>query len=348
MGGEIEMEFVDVEGKGGFFHRDLPYQKVKTRSPQVKMDKAVLSAVVKQSENLNYKLEFRFSDSKAYVDKHYARFHLPSLNTRLEMCKNKPFIATNRRTVAYPLLGTAFWKGREYHILSVITFDLSENISLEAGASFAMKRPLGTDDAAEDQSFKMIVYGDYDSKDGQTIEHGGMLSIRAFGLHGVGWFYTGELIDDFDWKTQLSQSFSGYDELGDSQDVPHWWYGGRFDLNYYDVHLRTEFIRSQDDLLPRDGYYLEGSYQIRVGNQLPLKGIQPLIRHGVLTVRDHPELLGNPMTWDRTMTTVAAFLPLNDYVTLKAEYYFLREVTGDRSEDHTNDDQLLIQIEYQF
>ena len=47
MGGEIEMEFVDVEGKGGFSHRDLTYQKVKTRSPQMKMDKAVLSATVK-------------------------------------------------------------------------------------------------------------------------------------------------------------------------------------------------------------------------------------------------------------------------------------------------------------
>ena len=33
-----------------------------------------------------------------------------------------------------------------------------------------MKRPLGTEDAAEDKSFKMLVYDDYKSLDGQTIE----------------------------------------------------------------------------------------------------------------------------------------------------------------------------------
>ena len=43
--GEIEMEFVDVEGAGGFSNQDLSFQKVKTRSPHMRIDKAILEVV---------------------------------------------------------------------------------------------------------------------------------------------------------------------------------------------------------------------------------------------------------------------------------------------------------------
>ncbi len=54
-GGVVEMEFVDVEGSGGFAHRDLTFQKVKTRSPHARIDKAVLSTKIIYNENLYYK-----------------------------------------------------------------------------------------------------------------------------------------------------------------------------------------------------------------------------------------------------------------------------------------------------
>ncbi|HIC51083.1 MAG TPA: hypothetical protein EYO96_00370, partial [Candidatus Marinimicrobia bacterium] len=181
-GGEVEMEFVDVEGPGGFTNQDLTYQKVDIRSPHMRIDKAILSTRIDYSENLYYKFELRFGDKKANVDKHYARLTLPSLGTRLEIGKNKPMIATKRHTEGYPLIGTAFWKGREYHITSETELNIMDNINLELGLSFAMKRPIGTDDAAEDKSFKMMVYGDYDDKDGQTFEYGGMFGLKAFGL----------------------------------------------------------------------------------------------------------------------------------------------------------------------
>ena len=349
LGGKVEMEFVDVEGEGGFAHQDLTYQKVKTRSPHMRIDKAVLSTKVFYSKNLDYEIQFRFNDSKAYIDKHFATLRLPSLHTKIEIGKNRPMVHTKRYTEGYPLIGTAFWKGREYHISSKTKWALTDNIKLVGGFSFAMKRPIDSDDAAEDKSFKMIVYGDYATKDGQTFEYGAMGGFEAFGFYGLGWYYTSKLIDDYDWKTQLSQSFSFYHDLGDKTDRTHWWYGGRIGFDKFNLRARAEYIESIDGLLPRDGYYAEGSYRIKKFSEiLPVRDVEPLVRYGALTVRDHPEVLGNPATWDRTMTTLAMLAHVNSYLTFKMEYYILDEVTGDVVEDHVKDNQFLFQVMYEF
>ena len=100
-GGEIETEFVDVEGPGGFTNQDLTYNKVKNRSPHMRIDKAVLSTRINYSENLYYKFELRFGDKRANVDKHYARLELPSFRTLVELGKNKPMIATKRLSLIH-------------------------------------------------------------------------------------------------------------------------------------------------------------------------------------------------------------------------------------------------------
>ena len=40
------------------------------------------------------------------------------------------------------------------------------------GSTVSLKRPLGYDDAAEDKSFRMLVYDDSRVIDGQTLEYG--------------------------------------------------------------------------------------------------------------------------------------------------------------------------------
>lgn len=349
LGGEVEMEFVDVEGKGGFTHQDLTYQKVKTRSPFMSIDKAVLSTKVFYNENLTYEIQFRFNDKEAYVDKHFATLKVPAYNTQFEIGKNRPMIKTSRKTEGYPLIGTAFWKGREYHITSKTNFDINDDIKLTGNLSFAMKRPLDSDDAAEDKSFKMMVYGDYLKKDGQTFEYGVSGGFKAYGLYATGWYYISKLIDDYDWKTQLSQTLALYDALGDKTDRTHYWFGGRVGLNKWNMNLRGEFIKAQDGLLPRDGYYAEGSYVLDVSHILPIRSFEPLVRYGALTVRDHPELLGETETWDRQLTTLALLTEVNDYLTIKTEYYLLNEVTGGTgSDDHVDDNQLLVQFDFKF
>ena len=360
LGGEIETEFVDVEGPGGFTNQDLTYNKVKNRSPHMRIDKAVLSTRINYSENLHYKFELRFGDKRANVDKHYARWSLPSFRTLIELGKNKPMIATKRHTEGYPLIGTAFWKGREYHITSKTQYELGENIQADLGLSFAMKRPLGTDDAAEDKSFKMMVYSDYEDRDGQTFEYGGSLGMKAFGVSADGWYYTGKLIDDYDWKYNLG-FLPGYDDIADSKDEwaeddkTHWWYGGRVGVDQKNIHIRAEYINALDGLLPRSGFYVEGSYRMKLDQ---IKNIEPLVRFGNLNIERHEETMGDPQTWDREMITLAFLCRLNDYLSIKTEYYLLNEITGGKKTtdddgkvvDNTrvNDNQFLLQLKFEF
>ena len=287
----------------------------------MRIDKAVFLAEVQYSENLYYHVEFRFGDQEANVDKHYARLTIPAVNTQFELGKNKPMISTKRETEGYPLIGTAYWKGREYHLTGMTDYNLGDNVALFTGLSFAMKRPLTTDDAAEDKSFKMMVYGDHANKDGMTFEYGATAGLKAFGLSGQGWYYTGKLIDDFDWKTQLG-GLPGYDDIADAYDEPeddltHWWAGGRVGFDRWNVHLRAEYISSQDGLIPRDGYYIEGSYELKAPKFLPIKNIEPIARYGELNMQRHSPVLGDPETWDRQMITIGVLTRINDNITIK-------------------------------
>jgi len=359
LGGEVEMEFIDVEGPGGFSNQDLTVKKVKNRSPHMRIDKAILSAKVDYSENLYYSFEFRFGDQDAYIDKHYARLNVPSINTQFEIGKNKPMIAISRKTEGYPLIGTAFWKGREYHITSETKTNIGP-LKLTGGLSFAMKRALGTDDAAEDKSFKMLVYDNYNSKDGQTFEYGAALGLEAFGFSTQGWYYTGELIDDFDWKMSLG-FLSGYNEFAkvtpgvEKDDLTHYLYGGRVGFDRGGIHARAEYIKAMDGYLPRSGHYVEASYQIKLKQGASIK---PIVRVGELNLDLLSPSLGDPATWGRSMTTLGLLTQLNDFLSMKIEYYLLGETTG--GEKTTNfegkvvdnrsvkDNQLLLQIKYEF
>ena len=109
-----------------------------------------------------------------------------------------------RITEGYPLIGTAYWKGREYHV------DYERSLSnFKFGSTIALKRPLGYDDAVEDKSFRMLVYDDAEN-DGQTIEYGVRGSMDLGNFNIMGWYYAGKLIDDEDWKKRLHYDFDYY------------------------------------------------------------------------------------------------------------------------------------------
>ena len=124
---------------------------------------------------------------------------------------------------------------------------------------------------------------------------------------------------------------NGYDNIAESkdeweeEDKTHWGYGGRVCVDRKNIHIRAEYINALDGLLPRNGFYVEGSYRIPL-NQI--KSVEPLIRFGNLNIGRHEETMGDPQTWDREMITLAFLIRLNDYLTVKTEYYFLNEITG--------------------
>ena len=109
-----KVEFIDVEGKGGAQYRDEFIQKVDYRSPFVEIDKTVLDFKLLYTDNLTYNFSLRFDDDGAYADKHFLKYQTES--STLEFGKNRPLIALKRKTEGYPLIGTAYWKGRQYHL----------------------------------------------------------------------------------------------------------------------------------------------------------------------------------------------------------------------------------------
>ena len=72
--GEVEGEFIDVEGKGGAQYRDTFIQKVDYRSPFVRIDKTVLDFKLLYTKNLTYNFSLRFDDEGAYADKHFLKY----------------------------------------------------------------------------------------------------------------------------------------------------------------------------------------------------------------------------------------------------------------------------------
>ncbi len=371
--GEVEVEFIDVEGKGGALYRDTFIQKVDYRSPFVRIDKTVLDFKLLYTKNLTYNFSLRFDDEGAYADKHFLKYKKGS--STLEFGKNRPLIALKRKTEGYPLIGTAYWKGRQYHL------DYEKRFSSSSlGASVALKRLMGYDAAAEDKSFFMSVYDDTETIDGQTLEFGfrGETSFKPIKLQG--WYYFGKLVDDEEWKNRLHSDFDNYAKiendtvLSKNAYVGHFWYGGRAEYTLANIVSRAEYIYSEDGFLPRHGYYLETSTSF---DFLSFENIFVLLRIGELKIdpmrqtstflnpyrndynksllepndendkRFYP-WLKDPHTWDRTMITFALGYDITSYAKLKLEYYVVDEVTGDSDQPNVKDDQLLIQLKFNF
>jgi len=371
--GEVEVEFIDVEGKGGAQHRDEFIQKVDYRSPFVEIDKTVLDFKLLYTDNLTYNFSLRFDDDGAYADKHFLKYQTKS--STLEFGKNRPLIALKRKTEGYPLIGTAYWKGRQYHL------DYQRNFSSSSiGLSVALKRLIGYDAAAEDKSFEMMVYDDTKKIDGQTLEFGMRAETSFEPLKLEGWYYFGKLVDDEEWKARLHYDFDYYATIEDDQVlskdayVGHFWYGGRAELLLGSILSRAEYIFSEDGFLPRHGYYVETSTSFDL---LSLSNVFALLRFGELKIdpmrltdsfmnpyrgsydtsllenddddneRFYP-LLKDPQTWNRTMITIALGYDITSYAKLKFEYYILDEETGDDTQPDVNDDQMLVQLKFNF
>ena len=366
MSGEVEMEFIDVEGEGGAGNQDALIQKVQTKSPHTRIDKAVLDFKVYYSENITYRVSFNFDDNKGFADKYYLKY--TNNNTTIKIGKDRPAVALKRVTEGYPLIGTAYWKGREYHL------DYEQKFkNFKIGSTIALKRPLGYDDAAEDKSFRMLVYDDTRVIDGQTLEYGLRGSTSLGNLNLMGWYYTGKLIDDEDWKKHLHFDFDYYPEsnfvLNDDANVDHYWLGGRADYTIFNTNFKGEYIQSIDGFLSRSGFYSEISRDV----QLPFldNSVKLLGRYGELNIDEQMvqpaegeaydaflPLLKDPHTWDRSLVTLAAIYNLTNYAKVKVEYYMIDEETGDTQAEadsdnrdyqpNIKDNQLLVQFELSF
>ena len=56
----------------------------------------------------------------------------------------------------------------------------------------------------------------------------------------------------------------------------------------------------------------------------------------------------DPQTWDRRLITLALGYDLTSYAKLRFEYYILNEETNDATQPSVDDDQMLIQLKFNF
>ena len=138
------------------------------------------------------------------------------------------------------------------------------NISSTFRASITLKRPLEYKNPLEDESYKMLVYGnmfdDQKGWDGVTFEYGlrNTFNLYLFKISSQGYF--GKLYDFYDWKRVLEEDLNGKEienTITNDPSLKHFWYGGRGEFNIFSFLSKNEYIYSMDGFLVRDGFYTE-------------------------------------------------------------------------------------------
>ncbi len=357
--GSLELEFVDVEGQGGFSHQDLTTLKVNNRSPHLKLDKAVLEPRLLYKNWFVGVFQIRGNSSKVYIDRAHVTFHIRRAFTKILVGKDRPFVYPGRVTEGYPLIGTQYWKGRTPQIAVQTAIPLGP-VTLRFGAMFGSKRKLGTDDIAEDDSFKMMVYDDYRAESGNTFEGGGKIGVDLYGFSLLGYGFGSRLYDNedlryiTDYELPRAITAGGFttDEL--SNDLSYW-YGGRVGFNRWGVGVRGEYIRSRDGVVRREGFYVQASYQLALsrwvgaGHWASKLKFLLLGRYGQSALTNIPEQRDESVSWNRQMLTAAFITSWADFLFFKVEYYILMEDTGGLGVDaDIADNQLLFQLNLEF
>ena len=123
-------------------------------------------------------------------------------------------------------------------------------MNMKLGGSVALKRPLAFDSPAEDDSYRMLVYGNMPKKardwDGVTTEFGLRSQLNIGRVNILGWGYIGQLYDDYDWRLLYDQ-FTYY-RYAQGQVLPkdanrdHYWSGVRTELAMFGFFTRISLF----------------------------------------------------------------------------------------------------------
>jgi len=339
IGGELELEYRDSQGNTEETDRQVGYMDI---------DKVVLVPKVTVDENASLSLSLVFNREGVEVDKAYLEMKKLWLNSALLIGLDDRFFyrgGTHRKTEGSPLIRSAFFRGTEHQIAwSGKQGWLYWNTALAQGFKLGAKQP------SEDSAYKMLA----DKPQGKKEETNRNKTISAgLGLKGklgpigkidiMGFAYRGKLsVDDI----KILQGITGYGatESDDTKRIM----GGYFTLSLANLTLDTMYVKAQDGVLKRDGWYIRPSIKVNIPGWKRFNAFELVARYGRLNV-DLPAVPGTDFsetaTWDREQLTGALIIDLYKHTKLKLEYYVNKEVTGG-SEIANNE--LLAQLEVKF
>ncbi len=330
LGGELEFEYVDTQDDA---ETDQP-------SGHFQLDKFTLMPDIQVSDSVILHSLLLFGADRAYASEAYATFSGLPLNSSLKIGLDDRFIyeKPERKTEAFSLIDTAFARDDEF----AITWN-GRRKSLYWMLSLSNGLALGQQAPGEDASYKLL-------HDNRQLSD--MNDNKEVGL-GVGWKYihTREFFVDalmFGYMARLSsddigvlQGIAGY---GNSESDLNSMYGFSIEGTLGGISLGGKYIRANDGVLDRYGWFFQTSYRIGLDDRKLFIAVVPLIRYGGLAV-DLPKTPGDPLTWDRNMTTLALLIEIAKGLMLKTEYYLNGETTGG---DNVKNDELLMQMEIRF
>jgi hypothetical protein len=330
LGGELEFEYVDTQ------------DDVETNQPpgHFQLDKFTLMPDIQILDNVILHSLLLFGADRAYASEAYATFSGLPLNSSLKIGLDDRFIyeKPGRKTEVFPLIDTAFARDDEF----AITWN-GRRKSLYWMLSLSNGLVLGQQAPGEDASYKLL----HDNRQIGDMNHN-----KEFGL-GVGWKYihTREFFVDalvFGYIARLSsddidvlQGIAGY---GNSESDLNTMYGFSIEGTLSGISLGGKYIRANDGVLDRYGWFVQTSYRIGLDDRKLFIAVVPLIRYGGLAI-DLPKTPTDPLTWDRNMTTLALLIEIARGLMLKIEYCLNGETTGG---DNVKNDEFLVQMEIKF
>ena len=351
--GEMELEFHNLEGKGGpGFDSPTDTLTLGTRSPFFEIDAFWLAFRLGFSEEVQVNSILEFSTKNTRVGAIWADYRAsgPSwLEHHVELGYNTPIIAMDRRTERYPLIATAHWREPEGHAAWYGFFLLVQKTTLELGASVAMMRPLGFAGVQDStsQPGTINIVSDQPAKpfSGNGAVGGGRILFQSHGVFVDTFAFVGQLADEGGVNV-LTSGFTAYRDLpgydpGASSNRDYLWYGGRVGYSGSGLHLHAEGIRSHMGLIRRFGILTQGSFAFSLRDpDLLFHMFEPLIRWEWLALEDSTQVLKSgralrspalidAITWDFKIWTFALNTSVyRNLVLLRLEFALIDEENG--------------------
>ena len=320
IGGRLEIDYVDTENE-----KDSPAGSTMNPNGTFDIDKFRLRIDARVAEGLRAQARTSFrGNGNVTLDALFIELDQLPLDGKLSVGKRRRFIKMNRRGEIYPLLGSAFWRGRDTGLraeaeLGRFTFlaSLSNGLSLADGriqkdrgfpATLSRHRPMDGNVAKElglgvEVDLDLGVAGDAD--------------VMAF-------TYQGRLADD-----DLAY-LAAIQEPGRTADRDQDFWGLSLDYDVAGFELQAQFISANEGAdLDRLGWYVQPSWKI----DLPgfeaagvhwLDAVRPLFRYGVLR-NDLESRVDDSRTWNRSATTAGAVLDVANRSKLILEYTWNNE-----------------------
>lgn len=372
--GRARLGLHDLQGSGGpEYDSQTDTATIGTRSPFVELDSFDLSFRLNWSELIWFNTNISFYTDGTSLSAIYFEYEQELTDWYehgVEVGYLSSVVATDRRTIRYPLIATAYWKNPEYHVAYGAKFSVSSETYFSAYASASFMRPLRTEPIHGSPTYagaySTLSYGSSKPYSGNSAAGTFLVKVFSHGFSIEGFGQIGDIVTAKGLDTLISAYpyYRALDEYN-SEDLRAfvWWAGARIAYNGYGAHFMAEAIASQEHLIRRVGTYAQASYTFTRKSDF-LNAFELLARYEGAWTIDSTKVqqtgktlrspdINNAISWDHQIITLAARVRIvKDILTLRVEYNFFLEDNGvsalNYKQTDIDDNELLIQIEARY